>query len=52
MQFGGAKLSKEKKGIKQEESYLPRIFRLSSFNWHTFHHIYIVVHCPIYQQKL
>ena len=42
----------EKKGaLFQEESYLPRIFRSSSLNLHTFHLIHIVFWCHIFFRK-
>ena len=41
MQFRGPELYKKKGAIFQEESYLPRIFRSSSLNLHTFHLIHI-----------
>ena len=41
VQFRGPKLYK-KGALFQEESYLPRIFRSSSLNLHTFHLIHIV----------
>ena len=36
MQFRGPELYKKKGAVFQEESYLPRIFRSSSLNLHTF----------------
>ena len=42
VQFRGPKLYKKKGALFQEESYLPRIFRSSSLNLHTFHVINIV----------
>ena len=45
VQFRGPELYKEKQGIKQEESSLPRIFRPSSFDWQTFHHVYTAFWC-------
>ena len=42
VQFRRVELYKEIEGINREEYSLPRIFRPSSLNWHTFCHIYIL----------
>ena len=42
VQLRGPELYKKKGALFQEESYLPRIFRSSSLNLHTFHLINIV----------
>ena len=34
VQFRRPELYKEKQGINQEETYLPRIFKPFYFNWH------------------
>ena len=51
MQLRGLKLYKEKGTLFQEESYLPRIFRSSSLNLHTFHLINIVFWWQIFCRK-
>ena len=45
MEFGGPEVYKEREGIKQEESYLPRIFRPFCINWHTF--IMLILHSDV-----
>ena len=42
VQLWGHKLYKENRALFQEESYLPRIFRSSSLNVHTFYIVNIV----------
>ena len=42
VQFRGPELYKKKGVLFEEESYLPRIFRSSSLNLHTFHLIHMV----------
>ena len=42
VQFRGPEIYKKNGALLQEEFYLPRIFRSSSLNLHTFHAIYIV----------
>ena len=42
VQFRGPELYKKKGALFREESYLPRIFRSSSLNLHTFHLVNIV----------
>ena len=49
-QFMGSEFYEEKEGIKQEESYLPRIFR-PSLNLHTFHNVYTAFLCRIFLHK-
>ena len=51
VQFRGPKLYKKKGALFQEESYLPRIFRSSSLNLHTFHVINIVFWWRIFFRK-
>ena len=51
VQFMGSKLYKKNGAIFQEESYLPRIFRSSSLNLHTFRHITIVFQWQISFRK-
>ena len=51
VQFRGPKLYKKKRALFQEESYLPRIFRSSSLNLHTFHIINIVFWWQIFFSK-
>ena len=51
MQFRGPELYKKKGALFQEESYLPRIFRSTSLNSHTFHLIHIVFWCQIFFHK-
>ena len=51
VQFRGPELYKKKRGLFQEESYLPRIFRFSSLNLHTFHLIHIVFWWQIFFRK-
>ena len=46
VQFRGPELYKKRGALFQEESYLPRIFRSSSLNLHTFHLINIVFFIP------
>ena len=51
VQFRGPELYKKKGALFQEESYLPRIFRSSSLNLHTFHLIHIVFWWQIFFRK-
>ena len=51
VQFRGPELNKKKGALFQEESYLPRIFRSSSLNLHTFHLIHIVFWWQIFFRK-
>ena len=51
VQLRGPELYKKKGALFQEESYLPRIFRSSSLNLHTFHLIHIVFWCHIFFRK-
>ena len=51
VQFWGPELYKKKGRLFQEESYLPRIFRSSSLNLHTFHLIHIVFWWQIFFRK-
>ena len=51
VQLWGPKLYKEQQDIKQEESYLPRLFKLFYFKWHTFLHIHTVFWCLIFLSK-
>ena len=51
VQFRGPKLYKKKGALFHEESYLPRIFRSSSLNLHTFHLISIVFWWQIFFRK-
>ena len=51
VQFRGPKLYKKKGALFQEESYLPRIFRSSSLNLHTFHLMNIVFWWQIFFRK-
>ena len=51
VQFRGPKLYKKEGALFQEESYLLRIFRSSSFNLQTFHLINIVFWCQIFFRK-
>ena len=51
VQFRGPELYKKKGALFQEESYLPRIFRSSSLNLHTFHLINIVFWWRIFFRK-
>ena len=51
VQFRGPKLYKKKRALFQEEFYLPRIFRSSSLNLHTFHVINIVFWWRIFFRK-
>ena len=51
VQFRGPELFKKKAALFQKESYLPRIFRSSSLNLHTFHLIHIVFWWQIFFLK-
>ena len=51
VQFRGPELYKKKGALFKEESYLPRIFRSSSLNLHTFHLIHIVFWWQIFFRK-
>ena len=51
VQFRGPKLYKKEGALFQEESYLLRIFRSSSFNLQTFQLINIVFWCQIFFRK-
>ena len=51
VQFRGPKLYKKKGALFQEEFNLPRIFRSSSLNLHTFHVINIVLWWRIFFRK-
>ena len=51
MQFMGPKHYKKKGALFQEESYLPRIFRSSSLNLHTFHLVNILFWWQIFFPK-
>ena len=51
VQFRGPELYKEKHGIKQEESNLISIFRPTSSDWHTFHHVYTAFWSLIFFRK-
>ena len=51
VQFRGPELYKKKGALFQEESYLPRIFRSSFLNLHTFHLIHIVFCWQIFFRK-
>ena len=51
VQFRGLELYKKKGALFEEESYLPRIFRSSSLNLHTFHLINIVFWWRIFFRK-
>ena len=51
VQFRGPELYKKKGALFQEESYLPRVFRSSSLNLHTFDLIHIVFWWQIFFRK-
>ena len=51
VQFRVPELYKKKGALFQEESYLPRIFRSSSLNLHTFHLVNIVFWWQIFFRK-
>ena len=51
VQFSGTELYKKRGALFQEVSYLPRIFRSSSLNLHTFHPIHIVFWWQIFFHK-
>ena len=51
VQFRGPELYMKKGTPFEEESYLPRIFRSSSLNLHTFHRIHIVFWWQIFFRK-
>ena len=51
VQFRGPELYMKKGTPFEEESYLPRIFRSSSLNLHTFHLIHIVFWWQIFFRK-